>query len=105
MNYTVSQEKGFAYRDVSWGSKEWANQELRYAIHVLKGYGIDSAPSGRVAIALYLRDLLEASGWPWQARTLEYWIHLFQREFKDLEARDLHGERVLPSRIQEARAR
>lgn len=70
-----SKLKGF----VSWGSKEWANRELSYAIGVLQGKNIDSLPSGRLQIALYLRDLLAEHSYMWQVRCLEAWIHRFQR--------------------------
>ena len=79
-----SKIKGFC----RFGSKEWANHELRYAIGVLQGKYIDSLPAGRLQIALYLKDLLEEYGYTWQVRRLENWIHRFQRgDFKDLEAR------------------
>ena len=70
-----------------FGSKEWANRELRYAIGVLQGKFVDSLPMGRLQIALYLKDLLAEYGYTWQVRRLENWIHRFQRgDFKDLEA-------------------
>ncbi len=91
MNDVNSEISSFRWRDVTWGSKDWANQELRYAVYILKGFGVDSSPSGRISIALVVRDLLEEYDWPWQAERLGNWIHWFQRHFKDLEARSLGG--------------
>lgn len=62
-----------------WGSKPWANDQLRFAIHVLMGDNIVSRLPGRIHLALYIRDRLLEFGWIFQARILETWIHRAQR--------------------------
>lgn len=56
-----------------WGSKDWANDQLRFAIEDLRKDG-----SCCLVLALVIRDRLVDAGFWWQARTLEFWIHRFQ---------------------------
>ena len=58
---------------------ERANDLLRYGIRCLQGRNIVSKLKGRIQIALILKKRLESEGFPWQARTLSYWIHRAQR--------------------------
>ena len=60
---------------VPFGSREWANDQLRFAIGVLKGQRVGSRWPGRVQIALLVRDRLLEYGWTWQAERVENWIH------------------------------
>jgi hypothetical protein len=60
--------------------RERANQELRYAISVLRGRsGIVSTRKGRLQIALILKDRFREDGFWWQEKILGSWIHRFQR--------------------------
>jgi len=60
-------------------SVERANDLLRYAILVLKGERVVSRDSGRVHIALILRDRLEDAGYWWQVKILSIWLNRFYR--------------------------
>jgi hypothetical protein len=60
-------------------SCSWANDTLHYAVCCLKGKNIVSRLSGRISIALLLRDRLNEEGFWWQAKVLEAWIHRAQR--------------------------
>lgn len=71
-----------------WGSKAWANDELRYAVLVLKGQAFISDFKGRLAVALYIKEVLDEAGFPWQAERVENWVRFFSRQYQDLEARD-----------------
>lgn len=77
---------------MSWGSKEWANDQLRYAISVLQGRSMGSRPKGRIEIALLIKDRLKKEGFWWQAKTLEYHLHRFQGQ---LGARDYRRKAVV----------
>lgn len=81
----VLRPRHFVYKNYRFNTKEWANQQLRYAIFVLQGYGVDCKPSGRIAIALYLKDQLEDLRWFWQADRISNFINLYKRKFRDLE--------------------
>jgi len=63
-----------------WGSKEWANQQLRYAIAILNNHvaGYDCLPKGRFLDALIIKGLLKEHGFWWQAKILDHHIHRFQ---------------------------
>ena len=63
---------------LSWPSKDWANEQLKFAIAVLDGKIVKSLPPGRIQIALLIRDRLRAEGFWWQAKTLEFHLHRFQ---------------------------
>jgi len=56
-----------------------ANKKLVYTIGVLQGKFVVSRPAGRLHIALLLREQLQETGFWWQAKVLEFWIHRFQR--------------------------
>jgi len=62
-----------------FGSKAWANDLLSYGIKVLKGEAMISRPSGRIHVALLIKEDLQEAGFWWQARTLEFWIHKAMR--------------------------
>ena len=61
-------------QETIFGSKEWANETLSYAIQVLKGRKVVSLDSGRICLALYFKDLLSDLGFWWQSKTLDIWI-------------------------------
>ena len=62
-----------------------ANEDLRYAIRVLRDQNIVSTLNGRIQIALIMRDrFLENKFW-WQAKLLEFWIHRAQGGEFDLQ--------------------
>lgn len=63
----------------AYGSKEWANEQLSFAIQVLKGRRVGSRPKGRLHIALIVKERLEQLGFWWQAQMLEIWILRFQK--------------------------
>jgi hypothetical protein len=67
-----------------WGSKDWANQELRYAIKVLRFEAFRSRKlTDYLALALDIKGWLEDEGFWWQARTLDYHIHLWQAKHRE----------------------
>jgi len=73
---------------------KWANDCLHYGIEVLKGYAVVCRSfQDRVTVALAIRDNLLSCGFPWQAERLDNWIHFFERQNKDLEARIRGGSR------------
>jgi hypothetical protein len=61
-----------------FGSKDWANEQLRFAIKVLKGHCGGSNWQSNLATALFVRDRLWAMGWRWQADRVDNWIHRLQ---------------------------
>lgn len=67
---------------MNWGSKEWANEQLRFAIKVLSGKIVVSRPNGLLQVALIIKKDLLDNGFRWQARILSCHIHCFQREHK-----------------------
>jgi len=58
---------------------EWANGLLRYSIRVLQGKEFLANPRTILQHALDNKRVLADAGYWWQARTLDYWIHRFQR--------------------------
>jgi len=67
-----------------WGSKEWANHELRYAISILQLKAFKSRKiSDYLAVALDIKTYLMDHGFWWQAKILDYHIHLFQAKNRD----------------------
>jgi len=55
-----------------------ANDLLRYGIGVLQGKYIVATQKGRLQIALILMKRLASSGYWWQTKVLQAWIHRFQ---------------------------
>jgi hypothetical protein len=55
-----------------------ANDLLRYGIGVLQGRYIVASEKGRLQIALILMKRLSSSGYWWQVKVLQAWIHRFQ---------------------------
>ena len=83
----------------SWlGSKEWANQHLRYGISILKGTsGMVATKDGILQMCLILKQDLKDFGFWWQAWILESWIHRWQRgDFTDPRGSDSSGEEREP---------
>lgn len=66
-----------------FGSKEWANEQLRFAIKVLKGKCGGSRWKGNLQLALIVKDRLLVRGYTWQAERIENWIHRLQRARAD----------------------
>jgi len=66
---------------MKWGSKEWANDQLRFAIKIVDDRlpGYDCRPSGRLADALAIKDRLKDHGFTWQANILSHHIHRAQK--------------------------
>lgn len=62
-----------------WGSKEWANDQLRFAIRVLQGKIVGSSDKGRIQIAILVEDRLSKAGFWWQHRILDHHLHLFMK--------------------------
>jgi len=70
----------------TFGSKEWANDQLRFVIRILKGEGVVATWKGRLQIVLYVKNRLEDMAFWWQAERIENWIHRLQpREVDSLE--------------------
>jgi len=67
-------------KKVKFGTKEWANNQLRYAIRVLKGRAFRSTPEGRIEVALFIKRRLERYGFWWQAKEVDGWVHRYQKE-------------------------
>ena len=65
-----------------WGSKEWANDQLRFAIRVLKGEIVGSSDKGRIQIAILIQDRLSQAGFWWQHRILDHHLHLFMKKHR-----------------------
>lgn len=69
---------------MKWGSKEWANEQLRFALtilgHRLDGY--ECSDSGRIADALAIKKNLDECGFWWQVKILDCHIHRFRRDHK-----------------------
>jgi hypothetical protein len=63
---------------VYYGSVEWANAELSFAIQTLQGKQETSSWKHRLQTALVIKDLLEEYGYHWQVWVLECWIHRLQ---------------------------
>jgi len=72
-------EKGYY-----WSSKDWANDQLRYAIKILNDrvMGYDCPDSGRIADALGIKQQLVDCHFPWQAKVLGHHIHQAQKRFR-----------------------
>lgn len=66
----------------AWGSKEWANEQLRFAIGCLDGSRVGASDRGRIHLALFIKDRLTDYGFPWQVRILNCHIHRFQKGLK-----------------------
>lgn len=67
------------------GSKEWANETLRFCIATLQGKIEVSKVKARISTCLYLKGVLAETGFWWQVKILDHWIHRAQGgEFDDL---------------------
>ena len=80
---SVVGSKGFS----EWGSREWANEQLKFAIKVLKGECGGSVWKNNVALALYIRDRLWSMGWRWQADRVDNWVHRLDPKRRDPKRR------------------
>ena len=59
-------------------TKERANSRLRYAIHAIQGKEFIARDEILLQYCIYVKRDLEASGFWWQAKILDSWIHRFQ---------------------------
>lgn len=62
-------------------SKEWANDQLKFAISELKDAHMKGSAfhwKNTMQTVLYLKDRLESMGFWWQAERIENWIHRLQ---------------------------
>ncbi|MGO8805480.1 MAG: hypothetical protein ACLQO7_02600, partial [Candidatus Bathyarchaeia archaeon] len=62
-------------------SKEWANDQLRVALELLKeGYQSENfwLWNQRLAAAILIKTELEGRGWKWQAERINNAIHRYQ---------------------------
>jgi len=66
---------------VSWDSKEWANSQLKFAISELRDASKKSAFAWKNIMheVLIIKEQLQDHGWTWQAKTIDFWIHRYQR--------------------------
>ena len=62
--------------EVKWGSRDWANEQLAFAISELRGQG---RRRSKLALCIEIKRRLEDHGFWWQARTLNFWIHRLQK--------------------------
>jgi len=76
---------------------EWANNLLKYSIRILQGKEFQAHPRTIQNHALDNKRVLEEAGFWWQAKTLDYWIHRFQRgEFTARRADPAGAGRIRP---------
>ena len=75
-----------------YGSVQWANEQLRFAIKVLLGRSCGHNWKGNLAVALMVRDRLYAFRFLWQAERVDNWTHRLQPRKAD--SREIEGERV-----------
>lgn len=75
----MSNERLSSDLSFSIASKEWANDQLRFAIGILQGKICTSTWKGRLQIALIVKQGLEEKGFWWQAERIENYIHRLQR--------------------------
>jgi len=96
MNETLTEEIKLSVPFAPWGSVPWANEQLRFAIKVLKGRCGGHRWKGNLQLALIIKDRLLGKGYTWQAERIENYIHRIQRLQRaraDSLARD-EGERL-----------
>ena len=75
-----------------YGSVQWANEQLRFAIKVLQGKSCGRNWKGNLQVALMVRDRLYAARFLWQAERIDNWIHRLQP--RKVDSREIEGERV-----------
>jgi hypothetical protein len=64
---------------LSFGSQEWANDQLKYAIKELKDSHSKSefCWAQTLRLALIVKERLLDYGWVWQAKIIDFWIHKY----------------------------
>jgi hypothetical protein len=64
---------------MSFGTKDWANGQLRFAISELRDASIkgDFQWKNTLFLVLYLKERLVDQGFSWQAKTIDFWIHRY----------------------------
>ncbi len=67
-----------------WGSKDWANEQLRYAIKILDDriHGYKCLLKGRIVDGISFKNQLLEAGFPHQARILSYHINRARARLK-----------------------
>jgi len=68
---------------VEFDTKEWANNQLRYAILILQEKTMTSTPEGRIEVVLFIKRRLERYGYWWQAKRIDNWIHRYKKQLKE----------------------
>jgi len=62
----------------------WANDQLKYAIKMCQPDGCCKCPVRvRFSLLIRLKEDLEGLGFKWQAKTLNYHVHRFQRNNRE----------------------
>jgi len=75
-------------------NKEKSNDILKYAIQLCQGRGFNCPfKNTYFTLILSLKHELEEMGAIWQIKTLNYWIHRFEREITDTSLQN--PERIL----------
>ena len=73
--------------------KDHANSLLRYAISALRGREFKATYKTKLAYAILVKESLSSSGFWWQAKNLDHWIHRFQRgDFTASAEADTHRD-------------
>lgn len=70
---------------MSWNSKEWANEQLKFAISELRDAyeKYKSNPfhwKNTLSEVLFIKDRLLEHGFTWQAARIENWIHRYEKK-------------------------
>jgi hypothetical protein len=58
---------------------DWANNLLKYSIRILQGKEFKANKRTIITHVLDNKRKLKDAGFWWQSRTLDYWIHRYQR--------------------------
>jgi len=98
MNETLTEEIKLSIPFAPWGSVPWANEQLRFAVRVLKGQcgGSKERWTGNLQVALMVRDRLWACGFWWQADRVDNWVHRLQPKKADSLPKSERERGVLP---------
>ena len=65
---------------MSFGSKDWANEQLRFGIEVLREK--HPQPNVTMQLVLHILQKLESRGFVWQVKILNSHIHHYQASMK-----------------------
>jgi hypothetical protein len=59
---------------------DWANQQLRYGIRILRREGCAQSIGRAISDAIIIRNRLADNGFWWQADRLDNFIHLYMKK-------------------------